>query len=564
MMGLCTKKTSAESTRQLQAQGRFLRHQYTVTFDGFGVTNVCADFQGDGTREIVYARKPETVAMIRASDGKQLWTQRVPGVPESVAAFDIDGDGELEIVYTTSARGWLYVLDRHGKVLRSWDSGDSKIGNSAVVLDADADGTLDGFFGTRTQRFVRLNMQELTLVSSRSGWSQCGCYTSAIDIDSDGRWDLFAGTGDDFRGKGVVHRIDPLNLESIWLHKMNDNASSGPAVIVDIDGDGQLDVLKSVDNYGRDDAHDSVHALSRDGRLKWMTPELRQERTPNVADLDGDGEVEIVGLEFGGEIFCLDSQGRLKWKRDLRPEFGSEGRSFTSPVLCDVDGDRDLEILAMTNGAYFDGKRVDKNVGSGIIFALSADGEILDRLDLGSRRAVCHAFVCNVDADPFLEYVVSGPGGVDVIETRGFGANTENFQHRRNYTRNNIVPWAYEDSYFIERGTKRDVVNLTDNLVLEKTPDGYAASGQFTTELLTLPPNGFFDWIEVTMDQPQHTQVKLDILDKHGQPLREDVKSGSKLDISEPVHLDFHFSTTDRAVTPKLDAYVLEFDRRME
>ena len=78
-------------------------------------------------------------------------------------------------------------------------------------------------------------------------------------------------------------------------------------------------------------------------------------------------------------------------------------------------------------------------------------------------------FVCNKDHDPLLELVVSGYGGLDVIETRGLGANTEHFQCRRSYQRLNVRPWVCEDSYFIKSGLKKDVVNLRDKLVLAKS-----------------------------------------------------------------------------------------------
>ena len=79
-----------------------------------------------------------------------------------------------------------------------------------------------------------------------------------------------------------------------------------------------------------------------------------------------------------------------------------------------------------------------------------------------------------------------------MIETKGLGPDTEHFQRRRDYQRLNVVPWAYADSYFIYRGKKQGVRNLTDNLVLAKADGRYAASGKFTTEQLTLPPDCFF------------------------------------------------------------------------
>jgi hypothetical protein len=356
-------------------------------------------------------------------------------------------------------------------------------------------------------------------------------------------------------------------LKTVWLHETNDNASSADPVLADIDGDGQVEIIKSVDNYARDDAHDAIYAFETDGTLLWKTTGLAGEDSPNVADLDGDGKVEIVGMTFGCEVYCLDHKGRIKWRKDLRPELSdAQAHAYLTPILCDINGDRRLEILALTNGGYFDtaGKPGrGRKPAPGIIFALSADGKVIDRFTVSGHRYWGDAYVCNIDDDPFLELVISGSGGLDVIETRGFGPNVEHFQRRRNYQRLNVAPWAYEDSYFIYRGTKDGVMNLTDNLVLAKKDGQFGASGRFMTELFSLPPGGFFDEITYDRRTPKHTALKVNILSRSGKRIKTDVRSGSDLKLNEPVRLEFVFSTTERSVTPTLDFYSLSFRRRL-
>ncbi len=547
---------------------KLFRRQYNKPDLSFCNSPVCIDFDGDGRRELLFAsRRTNELQALNAADGTVLWSRKLTGSSQSLAAYDLDGDGNVEILYSVSSPGRLYVLDHSGKVLRQWDSGDWKLGNSAVIVDADGDGKLDGLFGSRSRYLLRLNMSDLTLSQRRSGWVQCGCQTTAMDVDRDGRWDFFAGSGDDSDGKGVLHRYDPVTLKSVWSYKTNDNASSADPVLVDIDGDGQVEVIKSVDNYAGDDAHDAVYAFETDGTLLWKTTGFSGEDSPNAADLDGDGEVEIVGMTFGGEVYCLDSKGRVKWRKDLRPKLDdSDAHAYLTPILCDVDGDRELEILALTNGGYFDDKGkagAKRTPAPGIVFALSAEGEILDRFRVGDLRYWGGAFVCNIDADPQLELVVAGSGGVDVIETNGFGPNTEQFQRRRNYQRLNVIPWAYEDSYFIYRVKKERVGNQTDNLVLARRDGRYFETGTFTTELLTLPPGCSFDRITHECRIPKGTSLRLDILDRSGKLVRSDVANDTKLDVVQPVRLRFHFSTTKPDQSPTLDAYRLTFRRKV-
>ncbi|MCH7729264.1 MAG: hypothetical protein IH991_22700 [Planctomycetes bacterium] len=551
-------------TARAQSAKRLFHPQYHIADPSFCNVGACLDMDGDGKRKLFFAsRKTRQLKMLNAATGDVVWSKKFDGQQQSLSAFDLNADGEFEVLYSVSGPGRLYILDKSGTILKSWDSGDWKLGNSPVLLDADRDGILDGYLGTRGKQLVRLNMNRLLPVQVRGGWSQCGCHTSAMDVDRDGKWDLFAGSGDDGGGgKGVIHRFDPISLKTLWSFKTNDNASSADLVLADIDGDGQVEIIKSVDNYGKDDPHDALYAFETDGTLIWKVAGLSGEDSPNVADLDGDGSVEIVGMTFGGEVYCLDGRGRFLWRKDLRPEIDNDAHTYMTPIICDLNGDRKLEILALTSGGYFaDSVKKSKNTANGILFALSADGTILDRYDIGEPRFFGEAFVTNVDDDPFLELVVAGSGGLDVIETRGFGANVEYFQRRRTYQRLNVFPWAYEDTFFIHRGTKDGVANLTDNIVLKKTDRGYKSSGRYVTQLLTLPPGCFFDRLEFTARTPASTSVSAKLIDKAGKTVQADIRTGTKLHVDHAVRIEFVLSTSDRKVTPILDDYRLSFDR---
>ena len=380
---------------------------------------------------------------------------------------------------------------------------------------------------------------------------QCGCCTSAMDVDGDGKWDVFAGSGDDSASKGVLVRYDPLSLKPLWTFDTNDNASSADAVLADIDGDGQVEIVKSVDNYAGDDPHDAIYAFETDGTLLWKVEGYSGEDSPSVADLDGDGEVELVGMTFGGLVYCLDGKGQLKWEQDVRSELDDSAHAYMTPILCDVNGDAQMEILAMTNGGL-------SNKAAGIVVALSCDGQELDRLDVGGNRYWGHAFYANIDDDPFMELVVSGSGGMDVIETRGYGPNTEHFQRRRSYQRLNVLPWAYEDSYFLYRGKRQAVRTQTDNLVLAGDP-GEQRSGRFVTELLTLPPGGYFDGLIYQVRKAAGTDVNVNFLDSRGRPLMSSVASEMQMRIDQPVRIEFQLSADASAPSPILDAYRLSF-----
>ncbi len=554
--------TAMTAGGDLPKPSKCFRYHYGIRDESFCGAQVCVDFDNDGKREIAFgSRKRRGLSMLNAADGKVIWSKAFTGDYQSVSACDLNGDGTYEILYTTSGPGRLYALDKSGKILRSWDAGDWKLGNAPVVIDGDDDGVLDGYFGTRSKYLIRLNMRDLTLIRRRPGWLQCGCHTSAMDVDGDGQWDLFAGCGDiNAPIKGTLHRYDPTTLKSVWAFPTGHSAASSDPVLVDIDGDGQVEIVHSVHNY-KDDPRQGVSAYETDGRRLWKVEGIAGEDSPNVWDLDGDGQVEIVGMTFGGEVYCLDAKGHVRWRKDLRPELDDRARAYMAPILCDVNGNEDLEIVVMSNGGYADPKAGQPLKANGVLFALSAKGEVLDRFDVGAARYWGHAFYCNIDDDPTMELVVSGSGGLDVIKTCGLGPNTEHFQRRRSYRRLNVIPWAYQDDYFIYRGTRYGVVHQADALVLPKDQHGYQPSGSVVTALLTLPAGCRFDRLRYRAQTPEGTGISVSLLDKHNSVLLENVKPDQPLAIASAVRIQFEFATDRKSATPTLDAYALSFCR---
>jgi FG-GAP-like repeat len=139
----------------------------------------------------------------------------------------------------------------------------------------------------------------------------------------------------------------------LWDHPMAPPSSAAPA-IADIDGDGQEDVV-AVDSKG------NLVALDRDGTLKWRvdgaTARVVADSRPAIADLDGDGRPEIIVGDTAGTVSCFAHDGALYW------QFSGNGTQMGPVLIADLYDLPGQEIIVTSHDFH--------------IYALSAQGRWL-------------------------------------------------------------------------------------------------------------------------------------------------------------------------------------------
>jgi outer membrane protein assembly factor BamB len=166
--------------------------------------------------------------------------------------------------------------------------------------------------------------------------------------------------------------------------------------VADVDGDGELEVLIGI---GSD-----IYCLSGTGSSKWSYPTGDAiEGSPCVADVNGDGKLEVLVGSNDRNVYCLNgATGSKLWNYTTGAMFS------TSPCVADVDGDTKPEVL----------------VGSDKMYCLN--GTTGAKEWSYEEFVVSSPYVADIDGDTNLE-VLAGTGSKNVTCLSGTGAFKWNY-----------------------------------------------------------------------------------------------------------------------------------------
>jgi hypothetical protein len=251
---------------------------------------------------------------------------------DGVRLADANGDRRLDIVTGWEEGGQIRLClapATQADLRRPWPAvlvGTVKSPEDAVLVDLDGDGALDVVSATEgNERTVyahfapRDKLQTLTseawktvpiaATKRQSQWM----FTLPLDIDGQHGIDLVVGS----KGPqamvgwlqspansrdGAAWRLHPL-CEAGWIMSLR---------TVDLDGDGDLDILFS-DRKGK---RSGIKWLENPGQLAKAWPEHaiaaagREVMFLDIADLDGDGLMDIVAAVQPRGILCVRNLGR--------------------------------------------------------------------------------------------------------------------------------------------------------------------------------------------------------------------------------------------------------------
>ena len=268
------------------------------------------DINGDGYKDIITGTETELYAY--NYDGTILpgWPFR-PGVdiglnvgPRSpIVVVDLDGDGCSEIITgccnyddPNGGKNAIYVLRYDGTVLEGFPVITDNWNYSLAAADMDGDGEVE-IYSHGEEKYDRFGRRDTTWRNDYYAYSKL----AFADVDRDGELELGFGTAYHAYVFLVDKNGDPLPGWPVKTREGGDIVDGNP-LIGDIDGDGEVEVV--ITSYRTN----VVFAWNVDGTPVEGFPIVSDGNCFRLAmdDLDNDGDIEIVSTCGDSFIYVWD------------------------------------------------------------------------------------------------------------------------------------------------------------------------------------------------------------------------------------------------------------------